>query len=175
MEKGLGCLLTVALLVAIVFGAGTGIEAASLASTVKGMVNALNEGAGTAIWHNTATNLIVMMSPVKNAYQFTILSGNGEIIKDLTAIPGFSGQNLAVYKAVDFVKWMEQSGFSRLTATGLKSLYPAVPTAIATAQTSIWGMALNTTTKSLTCPMFVILTGNSADMVPLTERPLTDG
>ncbi len=175
MGKFVRFILVLALL-GIVFGAaGTGIEAASLASTVKAMAYAVNEGAGSAIWHNPSTNMVVLMAPVKSAYQFTILSTNGEIIRDLTSIPGFSGQNLSVYKAVDFVKWMEQSGYSQITATGLKAMYPAIPTAIAAAQASIWGMVLNTAIKSLTCPMFIILTGDVADMVPLTGQQFIEG
>lgn len=173
MGKFVRFILVLALL-GIVFGAGTGIEAASLASTVKAMAYAVNEGAGSAIWHNASTNMVVLMAPVKSAYQFTILSTNGEIIRDLTSIPGFSGQNLSVYKAVDFVKWMEQSGYSQITATELKAMYPAIPTAIATAQASIWGMVLNTA-KSLTCPMFIILTGDVADMAPLTGQQFIEG
>ena len=173
MGKFVRFILVLALL-GIVFGAGTGIEAASLASTVKAMAYAVNEGAGSAIWHNASTNMVVLMAPVKSAYQFTILSTNGEIIRDLTSIPGFSGQNLSVYKAVDFVKWMEQSGYSQITATELKAMYPAIPTAIAAAQASIWGMVLNTA-KSLTCPMFIILTGDVADMVPLTGQQFIEG
>ena len=156
-------ILFILALFSLLFG-GFSIAAQGLgfSQTVVGMNNVLNAAPGTAVWMNEKLSVLMWTSngAATSSYNFVVVSNSGEVIKDLASIPGFGGIRLNTMSAVDFIKWMETSGFKQVSPAALPA---CIPQAIASAKSVIFAP------RSLFSPVIILPATILAPFMPTPD------
>lgn len=106
--------LFVVLLIALLFGA---INPIGLGETVNGVSRAVKGEPGTFLYIKD-TFVVFGWSHGQN-YAFLITKTTGEVLRDFTKIPGFTGQSMDLTNSITFIRSLEKLGFRQATPQDL--------------------------------------------------------